>query len=269
LKNVARQRTSSTALESEVTLVVTNKGEDIAKDIAGLTSIIEYDLKPQPIQRIHDTYYDTDQGSLRRRKIGLRIRRIHRHLLVTIKSNPQSLEAKGVQRIEFEAPWSQESLVMIQRTLRHTQAKGQARYSRHLPSDTLASMGLGVVQERITRRLVRDIFRHDRPDSTPVAELDIDSVTYPGNPKVRIFEVEIEAKARGSVTRIQEIAEALQSIYPGFLREWPYGKLATGMAIQRLLKSRILQNYLDHGRLKSEAFPVIENSIISPIQLRP
>jgi CYTH domain len=264
LKNVANPRTSSIPLESEVTLVITNKGEDIAKDIAGLTSIIEYDLQPQPIQRIYDTYYDTHQGFLRRRKIGLRIRRIHGLPLVTIKSNPQSLDGKGVQRIEFEAPWSQESLAMIQRTLRHRQSKGQPHYSRHSPSGTLASMGLGVVQERMTRRLVRDIFRHDRPYGTPVAELDIDSVTYLGDPEIRIFEVEIEAKVRGSVKRIQEIAEVIQSNYSGLLREWPHGKLATGMAIRRLLKSRILQNYLDHGQLKSEAFPVIENSIVSP-----
>src|SRR4029077_15139272 len=111
------------------------------------------------------------------------------------------------------------------------------------PSDSFASMGLVVIQERTTRRTVRDIIRHDRPTSAPIAELDVDSVTFLGEPKIRIFEVEIEAKGGRSPKRIQEIAETLQSTYSGFLREWPYGKLATGLAIQNLLKSGVLQSY--------------------------
>jgi hypothetical protein len=260
---VASPRTSSGAFESEVAFVITNKGDDIAKDVAGLTSILGYDLKPKPTRRIHDTYYDTKRQLLRKRRIALRIRRMHGSLLVSIKSNSQPLKGKGVRRIEFEAPWSQKSLAMIRRTLKTHHANVDPSFSRLQPWNNLASMGLLVIQERITRRVVRDISRHDRPGSMPVAELDIDNVTYPGDPKIRVFEIEIEAKASRSLRRIEEIAEAIQSSYSDFLKVWPYGKLATGMAIQRLLKSGVLQSHLVHGRLTPQAFTVIERSIVS------
>lgn len=251
--------------ESEVSLLITNKGDDIVKDIAGLTSILEYDLKPRPVHRIRDTYYDTRLGLLRKKKIGLRIRRIDGKLLVSMKSNPQRIEGEGVRRIEIEAPWSPLSLARIQKTLKNSPSKGKSRFSARSPSDAFASMGLVVIQERTTRRTVRDIFRHDRPTRTPLAELGIDSVTFIGQRKVRIFEVEIEAKGNRSPKKIQEIAKTLQSTYSGFLREWPYGKLATGLAIQNLLNSGVLQSYLEHDRLEAGAFPVIERSIMSNI----
>jgi hypothetical protein len=259
---VTEQRASPGPFESEVALVITNEAEDLAKDIAGLTSILEYDLKPGPTRRIHDVYYDTGRGLLQRRRISLRIRRTDGNLLVSMKSNPQRLEREGVRRIEFEAPWSPQSLARIQETLRG-QRSGKSRFSKLSPSDAFASMGLRIIQERTTRRMVREILRHDAPRAKPMAELDIDKVTFLGDPKVHVFEVEIEAKADRSERRIQQIAETLESNYPDFLRLWPYGKLATGLAIHRLLKSRVLQTYLDHGGFRAEAFPLIEKNILS------
>jgi hypothetical protein len=258
---VANPRSSSRHLESEIAFVITNKGDDIGGDIAGLTSVLEYDLKPKPPHRIHDTYYDTRQGLLRKRKTALRIRRIDESLLVSLKSNPQPLEGKGVRRIEIEAPWSQQSLARIQETLKKKRSPDKSRASKSSPWAAFASMGLRVVQERMTRRMARDILPHDKPTGRPVAELDIDNVTFLGDPKVRLFQVEIEAKGGGSMKRIQRVAEALQLSYSGFLKEWPYGKLVTGLAIQKLLKSGVLQNHLDHSRLKADAFPVIESYI--------
>jgi hypothetical protein len=260
---LAKGRITSGPFESEVAFLITSKGDDIAKDIAGLTSILEYDLKPRPVHRIRDTYYDTRLGLLRKKKIGLRIRRIDGKLLVSMKSNPQRIEGEGVRRIEVEDPWSPLSLARIRETLKDSPPKGKSHFSTRSPSDAFASMGLVVIQERTTRRKVRDIIPHDRPDSAPIAELGIDSVTFLGEPKVRIFEVEIEAKRDRSLKRIQEIAETLQSAYSEFLREWPYGKLATGMTIQNLLKSGVLQSYLKNGRLEAGAFPMIERSILS------
>jgi CYTH domain-containing protein len=257
---VANRRSSSGPFESEIAFVITSKGDDIGGDIAGLTSVLEYDLKPKPPHRIHDTYYDTRGGLLRKRKTALRIRRTDENVFVSLKSNPQPLDGKGVRRIEMEAPWSQQSLARIQETLEKRRSP-KSRVSRGSPWAAFASMGLRVVQERITRRVVRDILRHGKPAGRLVAELDIDSVTFLGDPKVRLFQVEIEAKGGGSMKRIQRIAEALQSSYSGFLKEWPYGKLVTGLAIQKLLKSGVLQSHLDHSRLKADAFPVIEKYI--------
>jgi triphosphatase len=260
---VANRRASLKPFESEVALIITNKAEDLVGDIAGLTSIHEYDLKPEPPYRIRDTYYDTKLGLLRKRKTTLRIRRTDGNTLVSMKSNPQRLDGQGVRRVEIEAQWSQQSFARILEVLKNSRSPRESHFFRNSASNTFASMGLVVIQKRMTRRVVRGILRHDREGSMPVAEMDVDSVTYLGDPKIRVFQVEIEAKARGSVKRIQEIAETLLSTYSGFLKEWPYGKLATGMAIQRLLKSGALQSHLDHGRLKAEAFRVIERDIVS------
>jgi CYTH domain len=254
--------TSSGHFESEVAFIITNNAEDLAQDLAGLTSILEYDLKPGPTRRIHDVYYDTKRGLLQRRMISLRVRKTDGNLLVSMKSDPQRLDREGVRRIEIEAPWSPQSLARIQETLRGQQFP-KSKFPRLLPADAFASMGLRIIQERTTRRMVREILRHDAPRAKPVAELDIDKVTFVEDPKVHVFEVEIEAKADRSERRIQQIAETLESNYPDFLRLWPYGKLATGLAIHRLLKSRILQTYLEHGRFRAEAFPLIEKDILS------
>jgi len=262
---LAKGRITPGPFESEVAFLITNRGDDIARDIAGLTSILEYDLKPRPIHRIRDTYYDTKLGLLRQKKIGLRIRRIDGRLLVSMKSNPQRIEGEGVRRIEIEAPWSPLSLARIREILKDSPSKGESHFSARSPSSAFASMGLVIIQERTTRRTVRDIIRHDRPTSTPIAELGVDSVTFLGEPKVRIFEIEIEAKRDRSLKRIQKIALTLQSTYSGFLREWPYGKLTTGLAIRNLLNSGVLQSYLEHDRLEAGAFPLIERSIMSNI----
>lgn len=183
-----------------------------------------------------------------------------RHI-VSMKSNPEKLAGRGVRRIEYEAPWSRQSLAKIRDLLRNRHAKREPHFSRRLPGDILTSMGLNVVQERIARRVAREIIRHDKQDGIPVAELDIDNVVFHGDPKIRVFEVEIEAKTPRSVKTIIEIAGVLQSTYPEFLKEWPHGKLATGIAIQRLLKSGVLQSFLGHNGLKAEAFRLIQREI--------
>jgi hypothetical protein len=258
---VTERHTSSGRFESEVAFIITNNAEDLAEDLAGLTSILEYDLKPRPTDRIEDTYYDTKLGLLQKKRISLRLRRIDGRTLVAMKSDPRRLSREGVRRIEIEAPWSPQSLARIQMTLKNLQVRPKTKFSRLSPSTAFASMGLRIIQKRITTRVVRQILGHDTRTAGPTAELDIDNVTLLGDPRVHIFEVEIEAKAAGSEGRIQELAESLESNYPDFLKPWPYGKLVTGIAIQRLLRTGVLQRYLDHGRLKAGAFPLIEKNI--------
>ncbi len=248
-------------LESEVTLVITNNAEDVAEDLAGLTSILDYDLKPGPTHQIQDTYYDTKSGRLQDKRISLRVRRIEGKTLVTMKSDPRPLSREGVRRIEIEAPLSKGPLARIKMALEKQGIKTEPKLSRLSSSNVFASIGLNIIQKRITRRAVRNILRHGSKNASPTAELDIDQVTFLGQPRVHLFEVEIEAKAAGSERRIQEIAESLGSNYPDFLKLWPYGKLVTGIVIQRLLKTGALQTYLEHGQLKAGAFPLIESKI--------
>ena len=246
--------------ESEIAFVITNKGVDIARDIAGITSIRGYKLKPNPRLRIADTYYDTRGRLLGKKKIGLRTRRTGGQLFISMKSNPQRMAGMGLRRKEFESLWSYKSLGRVAKALKTLELPENKTLGTLPPSKVLARMGLEVVQERHTTRDVRDIL--DRGWSkTRIAELDIDRVTFLGKPRVQIFEVEIEAKAAGSLKSVQDVAAELESSYSGFLRVWPHGKLATGLAIQRLWNAGRLTHYLENERLKPGAFDAIDRTI--------
>jgi len=248
--------------ESEIALVIRDNGEHIAKELAGITSILEYDLKSRPPQEIHDIYYDTKQGSLRNKQINLRVRKIDNALLLSTKSNPRRI-GKGTRREEMELPWSPQSLVQMTQDLKLRMPRvGISQFFATTPSKIFATIGLYMIQERITKRETREINSRAKPQSSPLAELAIDEVTFLlEESKVRFFEVEIEAKAAGFFPRVQEIADALVSFYPGFVEEWIHGKFVTGLAIRRLLKTGGLRAYLDHDRLRPEAFHLIDQSI--------
>lgn len=250
-------------LESEIAFVIVNKSVDIARDIAGITSIRGYKFEPKPRLRITDTYYDTKRCLLGKKKIGLRTRRAGGELLISMKSNPQRMAGMGLRRNEFESSWSYESLAKIVKALKIKGLPTRPFTSSFAPSRVMAKLGLKKIQERHTTRDVRDILGRDMPRNRRIAELDIDRVTFQGNPKVQVFEVEIEAKTPGSMKSVQTIAAELESNYPGFLRIWPHGKLVTGLAIQRLSKEGALRGYLQNGKLTPEAFGIIDRAIVA------
>ena len=244
--------------------MIIDNTEGIISDLAGITSISHFDIRPQQDSRIRDTYFDTKQGLLEKQQISLRIRRLNRTRLLTIKSNPQSLSMMGVRRREFELVWSYESIGRMARWLNlKTPVSSSRKFSRLRPSDVLTEMGLRMVQDRTTSRHASDIFRRDKPRTEPVAELDFDQVTFLGKTRVQISELEIEAKGKRSVGTIKEIGETLSSLYPEHLREWPHGKFATGKTIQKLLTTGDLQRFLNGGRPKPEAFALIEQTLLS------
>ncbi len=249
--------------ESEIVFVITKKPRDIAQDIAGITSIDGFDLKPKPSLRIRDTYYDNQQRLLEKKKIGLRVRRIDGAQFISMKSGPHQLVRGGTRRRELEVPWSYKSVSRVASELGMMATRTIGRFSAESPSQVFATMGLQVVQERLTRRRVRSIFRPHESRRRMIAELDIDKVTFLGDPPIPVFEIEIEAKAPGSVKSVQQISETMFADYSEFLREWPHGKLITGLAIRRLLEKGVLQGYLKRGQLRAEAFSLIDEFILS------
>ena len=92
-------------------------------------------------------------------------------------------------------------------------------------------------------------------DGGPVAELTVDDVAYqlPAG-TARLLEVEVEAKGTGGLETVQALLEALAEVFPDDLRPWPYGKLATGRAVERLLDDGRLEGLLDpSGRISPAA----------------
>jgi hypothetical protein len=64
----------------------------------------------------------------------------------------------------------------------------------------------------------------------------------------------MEAKAAGGSRAVKELADELLSRYGPELRTWPYGKLATGMAIEELLVASKLNDLMHGNRIKAAAY---------------
>jgi inorganic triphosphatase YgiF len=256
---------SPNAFESEIPFLIKDDSERVRKDLAGIRHLLEYDLRPKPPRILHDTYYDTRENSLRRRRITLRTRRLGDTLLISSKSDIRRISGKIIRRREIELPWAYDSVRLLAKNLRlKTTAMSSSVFQRIPVSRTLAEMGLHVIQERRTRRVARDIFRRGTSPTSILAELAIDRVTYTFERiKVGFSEIEIEAKAPDGLPTVREVANELLSKYKPFLQQWSHGKFATGLAIRRLLETKTLRPYLEEGSLKPGAFQMIDRALQS------
>lgn len=253
--------------EAEIPLIIKDAADQVRKEIEDKRQVLEFDLRPKPPRNIHDTYYDTREYALRKRKITLRTRRVGGTLLISSKSDIRKISGNVIRRREMELPWSYNSVRLLAKNLKlRTHALSISEFQRTPASKTLATMGLAVIQERQTRRSARNIFRRAITPTSILAELAIDRVTYTfKKTKVGLSEVELEAKAPGGLPTVREIASELLSRYRPYLQEWPHGKFVTGLAIMELLKTKRFPSFVVGGTLKTGAFQLIERTIRSGI----
>jgi len=253
----------SNSREIEASLVIWSETpQAVAARIASLTSIANYRLLPRASQLIHDVYLDTHDRALRLRRLALRAREIGGTCWITFKGPVQPTGwAGGVERFEIEVPWSEQAQAMVVEEL---EARGvnllkpEGKFDDVHPLDVLADLGMEVVQDRQTSRQLRDIVAVEQAGLV-IAELAIDSVVFHFKDRnVRYHEIEVEAKAEGGVTAVEVVIENLITMIGSALRPWDYGKLATGKAIEELLKIGALQGLLDmEDSLKPAAFDKI------------
>ena len=265
--DLSAKGSTSGAFEFEIPLVIKSDTEHIRKNLSSIRHLLDYDLRSKPARIIHDTYYDTRDDSLRQRKITLRIRKLGGTLLISSKSDIRRVSGHMVRRREIELPWTYDSVRMLARNLQlKTPEVSRSDFDRASASKTLAAMGLDAIQERRTRRVARDIVRRGSGPTLILAELAIDRVTYTfKRVKVRLSEIEIEAKSRGGISVARKVAGHLLSKYQPLLQGWPHGKFVTGLAIGRLMETKTFGHLLKNGALKPGAFQLIDRTIRSGI----
>jgi hypothetical protein len=264
-----------------VLLVCADDPDGVARRLGAVDAIDRFDLLARPPQRIRDTYVDTGDGAVAGARVALRVRELDGRPLLTLKADARRTGTASA-RVELEAPWSAEALRAALDELRRRglrlpdpppegsgepqggapvgregsgEPQGGAPVGRE-PLAVLAGLGLHPTQVRDTTRTPRDVVERDRPGARPVAELAIDDVGYrfPGG-TVRLLEAEVEAKGQGGLATVQALLGVLAEAFPGELRPWPYGKLVTGRAVERLLATGGLAGLLDPaGRLRPAAF---------------
>lgn len=250
--------------EVESTLLICSAEPGVVADrVAGLDALPGFLLLAAGEQAIRDVYFDREDRPLQAARIALRLRDLDGLILLTLKADSGS--SGGVtDRIEIEAPWSTHVLGQVVGELAERQVPIQAAGPELAmePVRVLAELGFEAIQERETRRSLRDVVRAG--DET-VAEMAIDLVSYPmPEATVRLHEIEVEAKGSGSAKDVEEIVARLTEMLLGEAREWPYGKLATGMAIQSLLVREDRADLVDpSGTLIAPAYQRIEALLAS------
>jgi len=276
--------------EIEATLIIYAENPlAVIGQIAGLTFLGSYRLLPQEPQAIHDLYFDTPEGALQTQKLALRVREIQpmkipapdrsrigragEHKLpiaetragrwLTLKGPSRPTDWGGMERLEIEAPWSEEALVRVTKALMD---RGIGILSQHQgfdyahPLEVMTGLGLKVIQNRETRRQVRNIVSVGEEGSPVLAEMAIDTVVYHFGPQgVYHYEVEVEAKAESGSAVVKTVIESLVAMYGPALRRWDHDKLTTGQAIEKMLSEGALEGLLDgNGNLKPMAYDKID-----------
>jgi len=248
-----------------VLLVCAEDQEAAARRVAGLGAVDRFVLRPRPPQRIRDVYFDAGDGALARARVAFRVRELDGRPLLTLKASPVRTGLAS-ERLELEAPWSAAALQAVLEELRRRGVRlpdPPPEAGSGEPLADLLALGLLRTQLRETTRTPLDATELDHQGAGPVAELTVDDVAYqlPAG-TARLLEVEVEAKGRGRLETVQALLEALAQAFPGELRPWPYGKLATGRAVERLLAAGRLQGLLDPaGRIRPAAHDLLAEAL--------
>lgn len=210
---------------------------------------------------MHDIHLDTPDGQLTARRLALRVRTVAAARQLALKGPSVDIAGGGVARSEREWVWSGETLAIAMEALASAgvrlppPAAGPAGRGVH---DTLRRVGLTLIQDRQTRRTIRDIVA---AEGGPVlAELAIDAVVFhlPGC-DVRHHEVEIEAASREGEQAMQSVGRALMARFAPALRHRVGSKLAIGRGIERLYRAGALDALLgSDGALTPAAYDVLE-----------
>ncbi len=253
--------------EIEAALIVyADTPQAVERRLGDLQTLAGFTLLPRATQTIEDTYFDTRDRSLKAGLIALRIRRLNGTPLLTLKTEPHPLPA-GEDRVEIELPWSASALHDVLTELRDRGIgipSSPSELHSADPADALASLGLREVQARVTSRTPRDVVARGA-ETRPLAELAIDAVAYCfHDARVRLLEVEVEAKGEGDASTVELITASLHDEFRDQLKLWPYGKFPTGTAIQELLAIGQLDALIGKdGMLRPAAYEQIAGLLIA------
>ena len=223
----------------------------LARRLAALRELDGYVLSPRAEERIADDYLDTADARLGAKRVALRVRRLDGVPRLTLKGPTERRAGAASGRLELEQPWSPAAAGRALRALADLDiplARRTASRAWRKPEDFISALGLALIQRRETLRRPRDVRDRGGASDPPLAELALDTVSYRiGRRKVRLFEVEVEAKRRSGVAAADRVATLLIERWGSGLRVWRHSKLATGLALEALEREGKLAASLSPG----------------------
>jgi inorganic triphosphatase YgiF len=242
-------------VETETTLlVVGSRPSELFEELASRRSIAGRRVLSRRKRCLEDLYLDTAEAELAGREIALRLRRVGGkpgRTLITVKG-PARVHPDGrMERRELERPWAAGVLEEVLDALEALGARlprGKASAFRAEAPDSLAPLGLEIVQERGNERCALLLGGEAGEEAEATAELDLDSVTFRFPARwVRHFEIEIEARSAAGPAALGVLAGTLLEEDPDGLLLWPHSKTATGEALSRLEDEGTLAALLDRS----------------------
>jgi inorganic triphosphatase YgiF len=239
--------------EREAKLVITGERPGaVADEIAALPTLAGRRLVPADPVALRDVYLDTPAGALRARGDSLRVRVADGRAWLTLKGRGREVEPGVIEREELETMWSEAAGARLLDLLAERGIPLRRPVDMREPVSALLASGLARIQERETTRRLR----HAVGAGVPVAELAIDEVIYRlAAGAVGHHEVEVEAKAPEGAHYLPRAVAGLRARLGPALTPWPHGKLATGLAIERLLASGAARALVARGHLAPAAYP--------------
>ncbi len=231
---------SSASREIEITFAVaTDAPEAVLARLEAVGRLADFSLRHRQPENLRDVYLDLPARPLRQRGYALRVRHVDDRWLLCLKGRSRR-RGLAVERLELEGEPTDLGLWTRIRdelgadwpaALAPTAAATRDFAADPLPA--LQSAGFTPIQDRRTLRRPRDVMGNG---NVTLAVLAIDSVIYvvDGTP-FRHHEVEIEAAAGTDDSTLDGIARALVATCPE-LRLWQPSKLATGLALEALVR---------------------------------
>lgn len=249
--------------EIELRLVIVGEGQQkIADEIASLDRCEKYIFTDAGIQRINDIYFDTEGGALAGQNFGIRIRVQDESVFVTIKGKPELLENGSVRRMELEQKWGLSALKMVQQFFWERKIDIEIQsdgWQNKNPKEFFEQAGLRVIHERYNQRSLKNVL-DDEKTTTRLVEMAIDEMKFPlRDRELKLFEIELEQKSADGNEAIEKIKDCLLGKFGGKLLLWKYSKLATGIALQRLIGEDEFRKTIDRkGHLTGRSYQMIE-----------
>ena len=259
-------RTRAAITETETTLrILAGWRQTTLHELQALTNIGPFNLIHPRRETVRDRYLDTPGRKLRKARFALRIRRKDRETLMTLKG-PSSRNPDGSRsRLEIEMPWTSDNMALMFRELAENGLVLRGDWDGdRLPSrkDLLADARLAPFQERIMIRETRDVTR-DRYGPDPFAELVIDQVAYsPGGVECRHAEMEVELKPDARPEYLEKVTRRFLERFEDRLVLWIHGKLAIGLALERLVEDGPPAGLLDsHSWLTEQGYARVRETL--------
>lgn len=227
-------------LEASLAVVGPDPG-GTAREVAGLETLAGRPLGRAQELRLRDVYLDLPGEPLLLAGEAFRLRRGDGPPELALKGGDRGGDGPGVEREEREARWGGGAVPLLRAVAGDREGNpvdlaslADAARGGEDPLESLLEAGFHVLQDRLTRRIRRDVLE----DGRPVGELAVDEVRFEVGSRDCVHrEVEIEAAEAGPGGRalLREAVEDLRRRFGPRLRPWDRSKLATGRALVSLL----------------------------------